>query len=185
MWKETTQCNPTSPISVLEVHATQDPVISYDGGLFNGAQYPAAATTVADWATFNACAEGPTAGAATTLAGSATTTESYSGCTSGVSVGFWSVDIASHRPFSGAAATSQVLDWPFAHAKGSRARDGPRPPGSEDARSVWRPVSLWASMSVWRQTRGSKRSSSRRPMTLKTTGSMATGSRARATRAAS
>jgi polyhydroxybutyrate depolymerase len=117
MWSDTSRCEPAAPVSVLEVHATKDPVIAYGGGTFIGGVYPAATTTASDWATFDACSSVPTAGAALTLSGSATTVASYAGCSRGAEVALWSVDVANHLPMTGAESTGHVLDWLLAHPK--------------------------------------------------------------------
>ncbi|HEX8790886.1 MAG TPA: PHB depolymerase family esterase [Polyangiaceae bacterium] len=67
MWLDPSKCKPSAPVSVLEVHGTADVEIDYDGGTTavpeggrpGGGQYPAVATTVADWAGFDGCASPP------------------------------------------------------------------------------------------------------------------------------
>ncbi len=116
MWQDASKCAPSRPVSVVEVHATQDPVIGYDGGVFMGAAYPSATTSVRDWAGFDACSSGPRAGALLSLSGSAATTQDYAGCGASTDVALWSVDVANHLPFTGATASGQVVDWLFSHA---------------------------------------------------------------------
>jgi polyhydroxybutyrate depolymerase len=48
-------CRPTEPVSVAQVHGTDDSVIVYDGGSIVGTPYPSAATTAATWAAYNGC----------------------------------------------------------------------------------------------------------------------------------
>jgi polyhydroxybutyrate depolymerase len=52
-----TKCNPSSPVSVLEVHGDADGTVAYGGGsLIAGLPpYPSARTTIATWAGKNGC----------------------------------------------------------------------------------------------------------------------------------
>jgi polyhydroxybutyrate depolymerase len=50
-WNDLAYCQPSEPVSVLQVHGTADTVILYDGG----PGYPGARTTVTDWAMLNRC----------------------------------------------------------------------------------------------------------------------------------
>ena len=55
-WKDQSQCRPSSPVSVLQVHGRDDGNIEYEGGTSsNGASYPGALETVDDWAYHNGC----------------------------------------------------------------------------------------------------------------------------------
>jgi polyhydroxybutyrate depolymerase len=49
-------CNPTSKLSVLTIHGTNDTLVNYNGGSIIGAPYPSAQDTVTFWAKKNGCA---------------------------------------------------------------------------------------------------------------------------------
>ncbi len=63
MYSDVSKCKPSGPVSILQVHGTDDQSVLYDGSNINGDTYPGAKTSVADWAKFDGCAATPTSGA--------------------------------------------------------------------------------------------------------------------------
>ena len=67
VWNDAAKCNPTSAVSVLDVHGDADAVIDYDGGAVTAGliapgvpsktqpSYPSEAQTMATWAAKNGC----------------------------------------------------------------------------------------------------------------------------------
>jgi polyhydroxybutyrate depolymerase len=55
MWNDSSNCQPTEPIHVLEVHGTLDPVIWWLGGFIGLTPYPGVNTTIEYWAAQNGC----------------------------------------------------------------------------------------------------------------------------------
>ena len=55
MWNDPSNCQPTEPIHVLEVHGTLDPVIWWLGGFIGLTPYPGVNTTIEYWAAQNGC----------------------------------------------------------------------------------------------------------------------------------
>jgi polyhydroxybutyrate depolymerase len=55
MWNDPSDCQPSEPIHVLEIHGTLDPVIWWLGGYLGVNPYPSASTTAAHWAAHNGC----------------------------------------------------------------------------------------------------------------------------------
>jgi polyhydroxybutyrate depolymerase len=54
-------CHPARPVSILEMHGTDDSNVPYDGGaVFNGAASPSVAAVMQSWATLDGCAGNPT-----------------------------------------------------------------------------------------------------------------------------
>jgi polyhydroxybutyrate depolymerase len=109
------KCNPTSAVSVLDVHGDADVVVSYGGGAVAAGlvapgvpsktqpPYPSEAQTMATWAAKNGCtgtlaADGMVFDLDTTLAGSETRESVYGGCPSGVDVELWTIAGGSHVP---------------------------------------------------------------------------------------
>ena len=85
------QCNPSQPVSVLEIHGTADLVIGYNGGRVVGADaaYPAATTTASIWRSKNGCTGTANGGRLNLIAdviGDETRTERGTGCVAGGAV---------------------------------------------------------------------------------------------------
>ena len=60
MNEDSSACDPSEPVSVVEIHGTADTVIRYEGGRNDDADpnapaYPSAAQSVLEWARFNGC----------------------------------------------------------------------------------------------------------------------------------
>ena len=103
-WKDQSQCKPSSPVSVLQVHGRNDATVRYEGGSMpNGASYPGAVETVEDWAQQNGC-DGSLAGTGWRfdldrgVAGDETVETAYSGCPTGTDVQLWTIEGGSHVP---------------------------------------------------------------------------------------
>jgi polyhydroxybutyrate depolymerase len=87
-----TTCHPVVPVAVLHLHGTIDQEVPYS----------TAAGSVAQWAGLDGCGTtqtpGPSLDLDTTVAGAETTTTSYDGCPSGISVELWTIQGAGHIP---------------------------------------------------------------------------------------
>lgn len=123
------KCNPSSPVSVLQVHGTADETIAYAGGVtpvINGT-YPGAERTTELWAGYNGCSSPPTATGATldlegTLAGAETEVRRAAGCPAGVDVELWVVQGGRHTPGivfpdGSRPLTTAMIDFLLAHPK--------------------------------------------------------------------
>ena len=103
-WKDQSHCNPSSPVSVLQVHGRQDETVKYDGGMMpNGASYPGAAETVGDWAEQDGCtgslgATGRRFDVEGGIPGDETVEEAYSGCPDGTTLQLWTIERGRHVP---------------------------------------------------------------------------------------
>ena len=126
---DTSQCTPSQPVSVLQVHGTADATIKYDGGITRGIgkEYPSAAATVAAWAAYNGCA-GVIASVGTPLdleanvAGAESQRTAYAGCPAGIDVQLITVQDGPHIPAVGLAdgshpLTEAMIDFLLAHPK--------------------------------------------------------------------
>jgi polyhydroxybutyrate depolymerase len=116
-WKDQSHCRPSSAVSVLHVHGRDDTTVNYGGGTMpNGASYPGAVETLADWAALDHCA-GTLAGTGRrydldrTVAGDETMEEAYSGCPAGTALQLWTIGHGGHVP----AFTTQWAEaiWAF------------------------------------------------------------------------
>lgn len=49
-------CRPTSTVSILHIHGTEDDITEYEGGNgFTGVLYPSVSSTLSSWTTINGC----------------------------------------------------------------------------------------------------------------------------------
>jgi polyhydroxybutyrate depolymerase len=124
MYLDATECEPSRPVNVLEVHGTADEVIPYGGGYLSGPNsFPSTATSVADWATYNRCGPSrePTGDRLdlATLPGDETVVSRFAGCPDGGAVELWTVTDGTHVfPFTDAFVPS-IVEFLFAHPKPS------------------------------------------------------------------
>jgi polyhydroxybutyrate depolymerase len=125
-WKDPSRCQPSEPVSVLQVHGDKDDEILYDGGSntdSNGVTtaYPSAHETVATWAAKDGCTQPHTQVGTidvdANIAGDETTVERYGGCNNNADVELWTVHGAGHVP--GLSSSWAELVWGFmsAHPK--------------------------------------------------------------------
>jgi polyhydroxybutyrate depolymerase len=115
VWNDGTKCNPTSAVSVLDVHGDADAVVGYGGGAVAAGlvapgvpaktqpSYPSEAQTMATWAAKNGCtgalaADGVVLDLDVLLAGSETSESVVGGCPGGVDVELWTIAGGSHVP---------------------------------------------------------------------------------------
>ncbi len=117
------QCAPTEPVAVLQVHGTSDGTIAYTGGTNGGFPYPGAVTSVSRWATLNRCAATRTMGDAidieSNLPGAETRVERHDGCMGGAAE-LWTITNGVHAPALNSMWATRALDWLLAHPKPAR-----------------------------------------------------------------
>jgi len=121
MWSDVSRCQPSRPVSVLEIHGTADETIPFDGGRIARHAYPSVTTTVADWRHLDGCADTPSPNppAAQDLvgdvAGAETTAVVYANdCRAGTRVELWTMAGATHVPPFTPAFAPAVLDFLYA-----------------------------------------------------------------------
>jgi len=129
---KSTDCAPTSPVAVLEIHGTADDTILYEGGtvdLGSGrpsmAPYPGAEASVATWAKYDGCAtssvvdEHVDVDAHVSVNGSPaeSTVTRWAGCRPGGAAELWTIQGGGHSPDISDAFPSAVLDFFEAHPK--------------------------------------------------------------------
>ncbi len=115
-------CDPSEPVSVLQIHGTDDETIRYDGGTILGNDHPSAPVTAATWAAYDGCQTTTVdAGGALDLdafiEGDETSTSVYEGCPSGISVELWTIVGGAHIPVRTADLSIGIVDFLFAHPK--------------------------------------------------------------------
>lgn len=115
-------CNPTSPVNVLQIHGTNDAVITYTGGyLFNSA-YPSARKTIDLWGKLNECGKKayrvlPRLDLDVKLSGLETTVLRYKGCKTGANSALWTINKGKHSPELSANFAKSVVNYLLTHPK--------------------------------------------------------------------
>lgn len=108
-WLDETRCSPEQPVSVLQIHGTDDETVAYD----DDPLLPSAPETVARWTVRNGCEpDMSTVGTydfEPSLAGDETLTETWDGCARGTGVALWEIPEGSHVPGLSADAIRDAL----------------------------------------------------------------------------
>src|SRR5262249_38213505 len=104
-WKDISQCKPSEPVSILQVHGDLDLVIQYGGGTaFPGAgEYPAARDSVDGWAKLDGCTgvfeqTGSMLDLDVLIPGNETKVEAWTNCPRGIDVQLWTMQGDGHIP---------------------------------------------------------------------------------------
>ena len=115
VWRDATKCNPSRPISVLDVHGDADNVVLFGGGAIPAGflapgnppttqpPYPSQAQTMSTWAGKNGCSgalapNGVTLDLDVALVGAETSESGYTGCPTGIGVELWTIRGGGHVP---------------------------------------------------------------------------------------
>lgn len=117
-WSDPQMCDPSSDVSVLQIHGTNDQTILYDGA----ATYPSAIVTTETWAGYDGCGTTRTQAGANldlevTLDGAETTVQAVDGCPADVGVELWSIENGSHLPNVTDEFRTAIWEWLAAHPK--------------------------------------------------------------------
>ena len=130
---EATDCRPSKPVAVLEIHGTLDDAIAFDGGTITGIgapggplePYPGVLDTVDTWADYDGCAaasdrpgwvdvdaeiDGADGPAESTI-------KAATGCQAGGHVELWTIPMGGHSPEIAPKFADEVLDFLVAHPK--------------------------------------------------------------------
>jgi polyhydroxybutyrate depolymerase len=119
---DASQCTPERPVGVLQIHGTDDRVISFDGGANFGRPFPSVDTTLGMWRRLNGCTDQADMSAApldldSGLSGAETTVTTYAdGCRDGARVELWSIEEGSHVPALTADFAPAVIDFLYARS---------------------------------------------------------------------
>lgn len=115
-------CQPSAPVSVLQIQGDSDSTVNYDGGTFfwftGSFSYPGAEESVADWAGYDGCAPSTTAGPDIDLLdGDETTSLTHGGCQPGGAAELWTMHGVGHEPDNFKAFSTTVAEWLLARPK--------------------------------------------------------------------
>lgn len=113
---DASKCNPTKPVSVLQLHGTMDATVPFDGGTGLGA-----VKDVEQWAAKDGCGNSRSGDGEADLDmqvdGAETKKEKTQGCPAGVGVDLWKMEGSSHIPILTTGAIDQIFDWLVAHKR--------------------------------------------------------------------
>ena len=111
------ECQPSLPVGVLQVHGTLDDVIPYDGA----SGYPSADETVARWASYNGCLGEGEIGESldydAAVTGAETAPMGWTDCDRGVEVALWKMEGSSHVPGLRPDFCRDVMGFLLAHQR--------------------------------------------------------------------
>lgn len=119
---EASDCAPSEPVAVAQIHGTADETVLYEGGAFVGVAYPGAVETVERWAALDGCdltpADGGTLDLESALAGEETKVSVYgAGCAPGGHAELWTIEAGGHIPSLAPDFKQKVFDFLEAHPK--------------------------------------------------------------------
>jgi len=117
-------CKPTSPVNVLQIHSTNDDVITYTGGYLFSSAYPSARKTIDLWGKINQCGKKPyrvlpRLDLDRKLSGTETTVMRYKGCKTGATPELWTINKGKHAPEFSATFAESVVGFLLSHPKKS------------------------------------------------------------------
>ncbi|QSB12774.1 alpha/beta fold hydrolase [Natronosporangium hydrolyticum] len=114
-------CAPERPVSVLQIHGTEDDTIRFDGGANLGRPYPSVEQTLAQWREHNSCsaqtADSPDLDLDLGLPGEETAVTSYPDCAEQSRVELWRIEGGGHVPPLTADFAPAVLDFLYAQTR--------------------------------------------------------------------
>lgn len=117
-------CKPTSPVSMLQIHGTNDAVISFTGGYLFGNAYPSARKTLDVWGKINGCGKKPARvlpklNVDRKLPGAETTVLRYKGCKARTTAELWTINKGWHSPELSDTFAQDVVKFLLSHPKQS------------------------------------------------------------------
>ena len=113
------ECGATEPVSVLQVHGTEDALVAYEGTAF----FPSAHDAVVRWATRAGCdttmpTDLPALDLEVDIAGAETTVIRYeTGCATGIDTELWTIEGGSHIPVFHDTWAPTLIEWLLRHQK--------------------------------------------------------------------
>jgi polyhydroxybutyrate depolymerase len=122
-WLDPAKCKPSEPVSVLQIHGTEDTAVLYEGeSVIGEIGYPGAEATVARWAELNGCNPTPDTSAAPIdfspdVGGPETTITRYAGCENGSQSELWAMVGERHVPGLNETFSPAIVDFLFDHPK--------------------------------------------------------------------
>ena len=116
-YRDEADCPGTEPVSILQIHGTEDPTILYEGvpKLPTYAGYPGAEENASRWRARNQCSDTPDVMQAldmeSIVVGDETDATHWTQCANGAQVALWKMNAVGHVPIFGPAFMPAVLDF--------------------------------------------------------------------------
>lgn len=118
---DATQCAPSEPVNILQIHGTDDGTIQFNGGSTPLGEYPSAAFTVETWAAYDGCGTASQPLSAIDIDfgidGNETTVHAFADCPVDGAVELWTIVGGTHIPPLAETFAADIIDWLFAHPK--------------------------------------------------------------------
>jgi polyhydroxybutyrate depolymerase len=122
-YADSATCNPSEPVSVLQIQGSADETISYTGGKIFQSSYPGAEDSAKTWAMYNGCQTTTLAtkerriDLVASLAGEETDMRAYACPSTGGAVELWTINEGRHSPTFTEEFAAEVVDFLLAHPK--------------------------------------------------------------------
>ena len=122
---DASDCSPSEPVHVLQIHGTADSVIRYEGSCFPFfACYPGAMASIMLWSDYNQCDGGTETGTDldldNSISGAETTrTLITRGCAERGACELWAINGGSHGPAFNGNFSRELVDWLLTHRRSS------------------------------------------------------------------
>jgi polyhydroxybutyrate depolymerase len=121
-WVDPANCGNPGPVTVLQVHGTDDETVLYDGRLFEGEiVQPGAEEVIARWVERSGCDAEPGFVGSVDFDSAApaeeTTKDRWANCAGGTAVQLWRMNGSSHIPSVGEPFSRAVLQFLFEHPR--------------------------------------------------------------------
>ncbi|HQY99493.1 MAG TPA: alpha/beta fold hydrolase [Propionicimonas sp.] len=118
-------CEPSQPVSVLQIHGDADSTVLFEGSTIEGNRHTSAEQTVRTWRELNACpAEAAHADkrwdADADISGADLSTTSWIGCEDATEVALWRIDGGRHVPSLTAEFSDALFQWLESHHRAER-----------------------------------------------------------------
>ena len=116
-------CTPSEPVHVLQIHGTADQVIEFDGScIFPLFCYPGALESIMLWSQYNQCSErmetGDNLDLDASIPGAETTrTLMTEGCAETGETELWAINGGSHGPSFNSSFPRELIDWLLEHRR--------------------------------------------------------------------
>ena len=126
-FSDASDCTPSEPVHVLQIHGTADTVIDFNGSCIPFfACYPSAMDSILLWSGYNQCSGSMSTGTNldldASISGAETTrTLVTDGCAQNGDCELWTINGGSHGPNFNGNFRRELIDWMLAHSRESPA----------------------------------------------------------------
>jgi polyhydroxybutyrate depolymerase len=119
---DASDCNPSEPVSILDIHGDQDTSVLYAGEQSGEASYPSALETLARWQVYDRCSpqlltDPTTFNLDNSVPRAETEIQRYEGCADGTGVELWTIRGGGHIPLIARDFPTRVWNWLRDHPK--------------------------------------------------------------------